>query len=636
MLDLLRKKQKSPFIKLAFGVIILSFIIAYAFLGETQQESAVATVNGDNIYNKEYQSAKSNLYAMYKDLYQGQFTPAMERQLNLSELVMNGLIEQSLLVQDAKKRGIKVSKKEIIESISRFGSFQENGVFNKDRYLSVLAYQRLTPEEFEKMQERDLLLQKLQETLRDEVTVGDADLEEEFRQQNEKIDLAFLRFVPAQFETKVKIDETELQAFFDSRKEEYRLPEKVSLRYLLFDPSRYLDEVKIGEEDLARHYRRNIDRFEVLEQVKASHILIRLPQGADEKTRAQKLAQAEKVLAKARAGEDFAKLAKAHSEDPGSAAKGGDLGLFGRGMMVKPFEDAAFALEPNSVSDLVETQYGFHIIRVEAHIPARLKKQEEVTEELKAGVREELARQMALEKALDAFNLNRKEGSLEAAAKEFGSSIEETSLFTREEPVEGLGRSPELTAAAFALKEGELGRPVRLPQGVILFTIKERQESRLPELSAVRRQVEASFRKEKGKELAEEAAVKALAELRDGKSPAEVARNLGGQMEQTGLFSRAGGGFIPKLGASEEILAAAFALTQSAPVAEKPFEIGGGFVVLNLAKRQEADLSKLDPSKRAELRESLLERRKQEALQTKIDELRKKADISIHIPLDKG
>ncbi len=467
MLDFVRNKQKSIIIKIAFAIIILSFVIGYAMLsspggpvGEDQSAEAVV-VNGKPIAYNDFQSTYSGLYQVYQNIYQDQFTPALEKQLKLAEKTLNSLIDQELLQEEAERQQIKVSGEELVDAIAQIPAFQENGVFNKDRYLQVLAYQRLNSDQFEAMQRSELITAKVREQLQAGVTVTEAEIDEEFRDNNEKVNLNFVSLTPASFEEKVKVTDEALAAYFAEQQEVFRVPEMVSLRYLQFVPERYLDEVTFDDSELEKYYRRHLDKFEILEKVKASHILIKVDEGADDAVRAEKKAFAEKLLERAKAGEDFAKLARENSDDAASAVNGGNLGYFTRGSMVKPFEQAAFSMKPGDISDLVETIFGYHIIKVEEYTEPGVRSLAEAMDEVKEGLRQEKAKQLAFEKAMDAYNINRKTGDLESAAKANELGLKETGPFARDGYIDGIGRNEEIINAAHLLgreHSGQAGR----------------------------------------------------------------------------------------------------------------------------------------------------------------------------------
>ena len=635
MLDLIRKKQKTTIVKFVFWAIIATFVgTIFLVWGrgsgrEGGNPNQAISVNGDVISFAQYQTVYRNLQQLYQNIYREKFNSALEKQLHLPQQAVDQLVDQALLLQEAEHLGIKVSRDELVKSIAEIPAFQENGSFSKSRYLQVLNYQRLTPDEFEGMQRNQLLGQKVREQMQAGITVSDQEVADDYRKQNEKVNLAFVRLAPALFESRVKVDDKELQAYFAEHREEFRIPETVALRYLLFVPSRYAKDVVFQDGDLEKYYRRHLDRFEIQEQVKAAHILIRVDQKAGAEQRATKRKLAEKILAEAKAGKDFAELARKYSDDPGSAAKGGDLGTFPRGAMVKPFEQAAFSLKPGEISGVVETPFGYHIIKSEGYIEAGLKPLAAVTDQVKEGLRTELAAQLALEKAMDAYNMNRKGGSLDAAAKANDLGVKETGFFARGEAVDDLGDAPEIAAQAFSLAPGELARPATTPKGVVLYTVKERHESRLPELKEVRDRVVAAYRQARAVELAKKTAGTLLSDLKAGKKLADLARQEKVGVEETGFFAHSYGDFVPKLGNAPELAAAAFKLTAAAPVAPVVYNLDDRFVVAQLKDREDADMQALNGTKREEVRTTLLNKKRNDAVTARLKELRGKAQIVI-------
>jgi len=635
MLDLVRNKQKSFIIKIAFAIIILSFVIGYAMMtspggsnGENGND-AVAVVNGTPISSTDFQTAYSNIYQLYKNIYQDQFTPALERQLKLVEKTSNSLIDQALLLEEADRLGLEISQQELVDSIAGIQAFQQNGQFSKERYLQVLAYQRLSAEEFEAMQRKELLTAKVREQLQAGVTVTDQEIEQEYRVNNDKINLAFVRLAPELFESKVKVTDADLAAYFDTHQEDFRIPEKVSLRYIQFMPERYTDQVTFDDAELEKYYRRHLDQFDIPEQVKASHILIKVAEDADQAVRDKKRAFAAELLDEAKSGKDFAELARTYSDDKASAVKGGELGFFTRGTMVPAFEDAAFNMKPGEISDLVETPFGYHIIKVEAYTEAGIRPLEQVIDKVRAGLRAEKSRQLALEKAMDAYNINRKSGDLQAAADANELGLKETGLFARTDAIDGIGRNDEISSAAFQLKDNELARPVMTDDGVFLFGIKEQVASHIAKFDQVKSAVEASYRKEQSKELARAAAQQLLDSQEKGTSLSKAAADKGFDVEETGLFASSYAPFVPRIGTSEQLSEAAFAVPEGAQSLGQVFEVQGRYIVAAVKSREAADMSKLDDAKRKELRQFILNRKQSEAVQKRVDELKAAAEIVI-------
>ncbi|MBW6509390.1 MAG: SurA N-terminal domain-containing protein [Desulfuromonadales bacterium] len=639
MLDIVRSKKKSFLIKIAFAVIILSFVIGYTMLtAPTDQRSdrsrdVAARVNGDPISFAAYQSVYSNLYNLYQSIYQGAFDANLERQLNLPRQALQQLIEEQLLVQTAKRLNLRVSNQELVNSIAAYDTFQVNGQFNRDRYVEVLSYQRISPEQFEQSQQRELLTQKVRDHLQQNVTITQDDVVSFFHRENDMINLDYVWLTAALVESKVEVTDTALEEFFNANQEAFRIPKRVSLRYLLFDPARYEAELHtFSEADMDRYYRRNLELFEVEEQVKAAHILLRIDENSDPDTINRRRELAQNIRQQLRDGADFSQLAKLHSDDTANAADGGDLGYFGRGVMVSDFEAAAFALRPGQMSDVIQTPFGFHLIKVTDYIAPGFKPLVEVTDTIKTGLIIEGSRQLAYEKAMDTFNINRRSGDLEAAARENNLGIKETGFFAADEPINGLGRVSEISDAAFLLQPGELARPINTTNGVLLISLKDQQESRLPEMDEVKSAVESAYRAEQAQALAFELAEKLLELSRDQQNLAAAASQLDLRIDNTGDFSRSFGYFIPQIGSSQELAEAAFELTETAPVLDRIFTFGDRYLVAALKRANRADFSTLDDAAVSRLRERVLIEMKDQAVSDKLDELYQQASIEIIAP----
>ncbi len=639
MLQFVRSKQKSVLIKIAFGVIILSFVIGYTMLtapndrGGNQGREIAARVNDTEISYSTFQTSYSNLYNLYQNIYQGNFDAKIEKQLNLPKQAIQQLIAEALLIQQADQLNLSVSKEELVTSIANYEAFQLDGTFNRDRYLEVLNYQRMKPEQFEEIQRRQLLTQKVRTELQKNVSISDDELQKAFHQENDKVNLNYVWLTPALVEANVKVDADKLKTFFEQQIEQFRIPKKISLRYLQFDPSRYENEIgALSNDDLQRFYRRNLDLYETTEQVNAAHILLRIDKDADQQTTKKRIEFAQQLLKQLQDGADFAQLAKSHSDDTSNASKGGSLGTFARGVMVPEFEKAAFALNPGQISEIITTQFGLHIIKVEEHIESGVKSLVEVIDAVKIGAKLEKSRQLAYEKAMDAYNINRKTGDLEAAAKANDLGVKETGFFAANEAIDGIGKVPAISQVAFTLKDSELARPIQTTQGVFLFTLKDQRPSTLPKLTQVKAIVEQNYRTEQAQTLAQELADKLLAEATSKKSLLKVAKKLNLAVEESGDFSRSFGSFIPRIGASPELAEEAFNLTDAEPITTKVYTINNRYLVASLKNSIVADFSTLSKEDQSQLQNRLLSELKEKLVVDKIKQLQQQANIEILTP----
>ena len=326
----------------------------------------------------------------YKQMYGKQFD-AVRDQLDLGTITMQNLVDRTLLLAEAKKMGIEVTDKELLAKIESYPAFRRSdGSFvGSDLYARILRANQTTPEEFEAGLRQDLELSKLQETLAAGIVIPDADVEREYRRRNEAVSFDMLYVPVDKALAGVTVTDADAKAYYDANQARFTHPEQRQLHYLLVDDAKLRQTLTVPESQITQYYTTHQDEFKVPEEVQARHILIR-PATQDGAGWKAALAKAEAVRAKALHG-DFAALAKEYSDDPGSKTNGGDLGWFPRGRMVKEFENAAFDLKPGQVSEPVKSQFGYHIIKVEAFRPAGIKPLAEVRGQIKDKLVEGLA-----------------------------------------------------------------------------------------------------------------------------------------------------------------------------------------------------------------------------------------------------
>lgn len=632
MLDLIRKKQKTTVVKVVFWVIIATFIgtifLVWGKGRDQEREMTVAAqVNGAEISFEEFKSTYSNMYNLYRNIYGQSFTPELERQLRLSEQAINMLVEQTLLLQEGERLNLEVNKDDLVQAIAQIPAFQVDGVFNKEQYLSVLNYQRMTPELFEQMQQRQMLVNMTRSQLQASATATDADVADEYRRINEKVNLSYVTFAAADYTDKVTVSDEQLSAYYDGNQETFRVPEQIALKVVTVDAKPFIEQTEVDEAEVERYYNRHLGQYEIAEQAAAAHILIALAADADEAEQKKQRELADKVLELAQKG-DFAKLAKKYSADKGTAAKGGELGFFKRGVMDPAFETAAFALEKGALSSVVQSRFGFHIIKGGGIIEAGFTPLADVRAEVEGGLRLELAERLAYEKAMDAYNLNRKQNDFAAAAASLNLVPVETGLFSGGQAVPTVGLNDDLLQRAFASEVGALVAPVKTAQGVVLAVVTEKEASHIPELSKVKSVIETAVRRQQAVVLAEQAAQAALEKLQTGAKLKNVAPK-GTSVAETGLFSRSLGDFIPKLGNVPQLAKAAFELTIKEPVPAQLFNSAESFYVVRLKQLQPADPKGLTAEESQRLKETVLTRKQDELLKNKLTELKEAADVSI-------
>ena len=348
MLESFRKRRNSALIVVAFAAIIVVFIfwgVGPSGNGENDA-SVVATVDGEDISYREYANLYKKEVEYYKETFKEQFNDEMAKKLNLKQKAVDILINRALAIKEAENQGIEVSEQEVQEAIKAIPVFGKNGVFDKDLYFKVLSSNRVNPAEFEKSMEADLMTARIREKVLKDVAVNDQELKERFFRENRKIDLSFVALDGQASKKASAVTDEEAKEFLKKNASEFMVPPKIKAFYAYAGYEAVASRARFTDDEIKSYYEANKKRFETQASIKARHILLRPdPNAADmEKAKAETKKRLNDILARLKSGAKFADLAKAHSQDPGSAKQGGDLGWFQRGVMIKAFEDAAFPL----------------------------------------------------------------------------------------------------------------------------------------------------------------------------------------------------------------------------------------------------------------------------------------------------
>jgi peptidyl-prolyl cis-trans isomerase D len=624
MLD--RMRRHKGWLKWSLALVALAMVLFLSpdFLTGTQgvvsRTDAVADVDGARITVGEYQRVLNNRLQQFR-ASGGNLSEEMLRQLGIDRQVLQSLIDERAIEAEAKRRGIRVSDAEVRAYILRMPAFQDNGQFvGYDRYRAVLRAQRppLSEEEFEETMRRALLAEKLQEAVTGWLQVSDAEADEEYRRRNEKVKLEAVAFQADQFREGLTATDAEITAHFEKNKDKYRIGERRKVRYLLVDAQSLRNQITPTPLELERFYNANTEQFSNPEQVHASHILLKTA-GKDE---AAVRKQAESVLAQVKAGGDFAALATKYSEDDVSKARGGDLDFFGRGSMVKPFEDAAFALEPGQISDLVKTNYGFHIIKAVEKRPAGQRPFADVRDQIAEQLKWQQAQERATTLSTELDTKIDDPSDLEAVAKAQGLTVKESSFFQRTDPVGELGPSTQIATEAFSMKVGDVSPAVRVPQGYVIFAVSAREDARAPKVDEVKERVRADVITEKAKEAARAKAVQLAAAVSGGTDFAAAAKAAGREVRTSELIAR--GGVVPEVGVSPAVDKVAFGLATGA--SSGPIVTDTGAAVVKVVEKTAVTDAELATA-RDSLRRELVEAKRGRFFSSYMTKAKEKLDI---------
>jgi peptidyl-prolyl cis-trans isomerase D len=631
LLSMMRKHAKSWLIKTLIAIIAIVFIFYFGYSFRSREAVKIAEVNGEIIGSLEYQKAYGEAVEAMRAQYRDLFNEELIKSMNLKARVLQDLIDQKLITQEAKKLGLEVTKPEIQQAIMAYPAFQVGGRFDLGRYNALLGHNRMRPEDFEASMAQDLLRGKIRQFLTAFLPVTEQEMLDYYGFANESVSVALVHFDPAAYRSGIQPQFSALEEHFKGHREAYRVPEKIKVAYLALDAEAHLAEAKVKEQDMRVYYDAHRDEFKVPKQVRARHILFRVPQSAGEEQEKAVREKAKKVLEEARAGKDFATLAKLHSQDA-SGPKGGDLGYFSQGQMVESFEKAAFQLKAGEVSDLVRSPFGYHIIRVEDVREERIRPFDEVREEIGKKLMRAAASEIAYEKGLSLADQIPYETDLVQFGKEHGLEARFTTAFSADEPIPGIGGTRELRQTLFTMDDKETSDLTEIGGKFYIFQRVDRQTSYLPELDGVKDRVKEDVITAMAAEKAKTEAGRYLEELRGGKDWNTLAKERGIKIEETGYFTRRGP--IPKIGYERDLIEAAFSLTESSRYPSSPFVNPKGAYVIRWMGRQGIDPKKFE-EEREKYRFLVMQVKQARVYENWLDGLRQEARIEMLRPMDR-
>lgn len=630
MLDRMRRHR--GWLKWSLALVVLTFVLFYIpdFLttgtGAAPSE-VIADVQGQTVTVGAFQRRYTAQLQAYRNAYGGQVSEQLLRQLGIEQQILQQLVDEQAMVVEAAKQNISVSDVEVRERILSIPAFQEDGHFiGEARYRQMLQFQNppMTTTEFEDTMRRAIAVDKLRGAVSGWMSVTDAEVDDEYRTRNEKVKLDVVPLTADTFQNQVTVTDADIAAHFEKNKDSYRIGEKRKIKYAVVDVDQVRAATTVPESEIEAFYNANLQQYTTPGQVRASHILFQT-EGKDD---AAVRKAAEDVLAKAKApGADFAALASQYSEDEGSKVNGGDLDYFGRGRMVPAFEQAAFAMKTGEISDLVKSDFGYHIIKVTDSKPETSRPLADVRPEIEDQLKWQRAQQAAEQQAKSLETAAKTPADLERLAKERGLTVQETGLFLADEPIDGLGPAPDVSARAFQLKDGEVTPALRVARGWLLATLAGRQDPYVPQLAEVQAKVKEDVVRDRAAEMARTRATEIAASLKTAPDFAAAAKKAGLEVKPTDLLTR--GSAVPDIGVSPAIDKAAFSL----PVGgvSDAITTPQGTAIIRVAERQAVTDEELAAG-RDQLRDELLNQRRDRFFSAYMQKAKK--DLKIEIRKD--
>lgn len=627
MLQKIRDKITGWLAALIIGVIGIVFVF-WGIDFQAGVSTYAVKVNGERVPAQIVQRAWQQRLSQLQQMLRDELPPELQRAQQ--KALLDQFAQQMLLEQRAEKLGYRVSDEMLAARVREFPQFQVDGQFSADRYHAILRQAGISPAQFESDLQTELLVGQIQEAIVDSAFALPYELERRYELDQQERELDYALIAANAFGGEVTVTEEHIQAWYDANSSRYMTEETVDLEYVEVTRAMAESRVEVSEEALEEYFESVKDRYQSPERRHARHILITTQEGLDEAAAERKAAE---LAEQARAGADFAELARKHSQDPGSAQQGGDLGWAERGMFVGPFEEALFDMQEGEVRGPVKTQFGYHVLRLEGIEAGRTRSFEEVRAELEAEYRKERAEAMFIEQSeqLDerAF----------AALTELASVAEALNLplkriegFTREGGGE-LGQDPEVIKAAFSEDVLERGQnspiiPVGDDRAVVLRVIDHRPAKPKP-LAEVRDEIEEQLRRQAMRDAAAKQGADAVARLKKGESWDHVMSDL--------KLQPAGRRFVTRQDqiAPMAVLNAAFEVPRDQVQPDKPYIGGtvtdqGNYAVWSLTAVRTPDVS-AEPAEQKDTRRRQLARQLgNEEFATYLREAERNADIELN------
>jgi len=615
MLTYMRNRSKTWVKWIIFGAIIVVFVFWGGSTYWSREANMIAKVDRYIITNQQYAKAYEDVIRGLQERVGSALTPEMIKAMGLKERVLDEMIDDYILSVEAGKAGVTVSDEELQSVIRSYPPFQENGQFSERNYRRILDHERLTPAEFEEKQRKLILKEKFYGMLTENLIVSPEEVMSYYKYQNDTFDLNFLTVDAQSYLKDITVMDQELGLYYDKNKEKYKVPPKVTLTAVLFPAASYADKVVVTPEEVREYYDTHKAEFSTEAEIHGRHILIALPQGADPDVTAQKEATALKVLDEARSGGDFAALARQYSEDPGTKAAGGDLGMMPAGNLPQPMRDAYTKMAKGEVAGPVKTQFGFHILKLESREEAKETSFEDASATVIQSMKASRAKILAGDDADSSFKELYEQGSANLAdyARKKGLEVKEVGPFSQGDDI-GIAGAAEIHKSAFLYPEGELGTVVDTGDGYMIYMVKSKLGARIPELTEVKDRVIQDLKMEKAHEKA-----KAFAASLEK----DRARLESMPRQTTGAFKRTAYA-VPQLEALEGVKDDLDKLKTP-----KTYAAGNRMYVVWLGSLQQADPSTADPAELKKLGSELLKRKKEMAVEQYRQDARKSHKVTI-------
>lgn len=621
--------------------VVAAFIFGFVFMnmgvgssnlsGAKADKSAFAArVNGETITFSDYQRALRNLEQMYAQMYGQQFTPEMAQQMGLPKQVLESLVDQRLLGQEARRLNLNASPEEVRKKLLSIPTFSPDGKFvgmelYRNYVVGRLGYPNAAA--FEEDLAREITLAKIESAMQSSLVVSPKAAEAEYRRTNESAKIRYVLIPAALQGATVTVTPADIDAYYKANATKYVHGEQRQVRYLLADYAKLRTQVTPTDAELRAAYQANLKRYSRPAAANVLHILIKVDPKAAPAVDAATRAKAQSLVAQLRAGADFGALARANSEDPSSSGNGGSMGWVDMGQTVAPFEKAIFSSPLNTISDPIRTtEFGYHIVKVTERRAETVRPFEELRAELLGAATNDKAKEVGRMEItrLRALIRNTKPASAQAFASLANDKVtaDNSGWFGRSEPVGGLGPNQPLAEWVFSAKQGDVSDPIGTPRGIAIAYVEGVRPPGTTALAEIREKVEADLRQEKGRD----AARAALAQIMLGKASIDQIAAAAGQPAQETLVRRDGN--VTGISGDTAALVQA-AMNTAVGAVNGPISVGNGAVALQVVEQKKVTPAELEQNRTTSV-DNLRGQQARSLRASLLQRLRKKSEIELN------
>lgn len=607
MFDLFRSRDKAVRILLTviLGVVALS-MVTYLIPGSGMGGGGDTDANVIATVGDQPPITVADAQRVIQGMMRGRQLPPEILSVYAPQLI-NNLITERAVAYEAKRLGFVASEAETAQAVRGVlpqQLFQDGKLINKDVYVSLLAQQGLTVEQFESQAAEQVTTNRLRDIITAGVVISPLEVEQEFRRRNEKAKIDYVLIPVAKYSAEATVSDAELKSYFDKHRADYQIPERKSLAVLVIDPAVVQNEIQPTDAELQKLYQSNLDAFRTPERVKYRHILVKADASNDAQAKA-KILDIEKQL---KAGANFGELAKKYSEDPGSKDKGGEGDWIQRGQTVKEFEAAAFSLPLHQLSAPIKTMFGYHLLEVTDKEPARLRTFEEAKPELLAQYRGKRLNDMlqsAEDKAI--ATLRKDPAHPEKAAQDAKAQLFTVPNYSPGDPIPGVGVSKELDGAVAGLKKAEISQPVVLTGNkIVIADVTNTTPSHPANFDEVEGQIRSKLNADKVQQIVSQKANELLAKAKAAGDLKKAAKEMGLEAKSSDDFLRSGA--IEGLGSATSV---GDAFNRPVGTVLGPLPVQGSQAIIQVTGHTEANMAEF-PVQRDAIRGELFSSRARE------------------------